>query len=90
MSKELPTQNIDISNITTLDKIAVGRYCVITHCSLPTTLKTRLEEMGLTRGATVTTLKLAPLGDPMEIKVRGYSLCIRKDTAKQFVVTPTK
>ena len=89
MSNNLHTQNIDILPITTLDEVSVGSSCVITDCSLPPTLKLRLEEMGLTRGAEVTVLKTAPLGDPMEIRVRGYALCIRKETAQHFTVFPT-
>lgn len=76
----------DIFKSYTLDEIAIGPTCQITDCRLPQSLKTRLEELGLTRGTTVTVIKLAPLGDPMEIKVRGYSLCLRKSTAKCFVV----
>ena len=87
MSNKLPHQNIDIFAISTLDNISVGSTCVITDCHLPQTLKMRLEEMGLTKGAEVTVLKTAPLGDPMEIRVRGYSLCLRKETAKSFVVS---
>lgn len=87
MSNNLPNENIENFTITTLDKITVGSTCVITTCNLPQTLKLRLEEMGLTRGAKVTVVKTAPLGDPLEICVRGYSLCIRKETAKSFVVT---
>ena len=90
MSNNLQVQNIDFFAITTLDKISVGSTCVIESCSLPQTLKLRLEEMGLTRGAEVTVLKIAPMGDPIEIRVRGYSLCIRKETAKHFTITPTK
>ena len=86
MSNNLQRQNIDIFPIATLDSISIGSTCVIADCSLPQTLKLRLEEMGLTRGAHVTVMKTAPLGDPMEIRVRGYSLCIRKETAKHFTV----
>ena len=90
MSNNLRRQNIDIFTITTLDNISIGSSCVIEQCSLPQTLKLRLEEMGLTKGAEVTVLKTAPLGDPLEIRVRGYSLCIRKETAKHFRVTTTR
>ena len=74
----------------TLDEAPVGCTCAIVRCTLPQTLKLRLEEMGLTAGTTVTVLKIAPLGDPMQICVRGYSICIRKDTAKGFVVKATR
>ena len=86
MSNILRCQNSDIFTFATLDEIATGNSCVIEKCNLPNTLKNRLEEMGLTRGAQVTVLKTAPLGDPLEIRVRGYSLCIRKDLARQYVV----
>jgi ferrous iron transport protein A len=46
----------------------------------------RLFEMGLTRGATVTVTRRAPLGDPLEIAVRGTRLCLRRHDARRFVV----
>ena len=90
MSNNLRHQNTDIFTITTLDRIEVSSSCVIEDCRLPETLKLRLEEMGLTKGAEVTVLKTAPLGDPLEIRVRGYSLCIRKDVARQYTVRRTQ
>ena len=86
MSNNLQRQNTGNLSITTLDNICVGSSCVIEDCNLPQALKTRLEEMGLTKGAEVTVLKTAPLGDPMEVRVRGYSLCIRKDLAQHYHV----
>ena len=86
MSNNLQIENRDIFHLTTLDTISVGSTCVIDGCNLPPALKLRLEEMGLTKGCEVTVLKTAPLGDPMEICVRGYALCIRKETAREFVV----
>ena len=44
-------------------------------------LKRRLMDMGLTRGTTVAVKKVAPLGDPIEVTVRGYELSLRKDDA---------
>lgn len=49
-------------------------------------LKRRLMDMGLTRGTMVTFRKVAPLGDPIEITVRGYELSIRKDEAAHIWV----
>ena len=88
MSNNLSHQNKDI--LTTLDNIPISGSCVIVSCTLPTSLRLRLEEMGLTAGTEVTILKAAPLGDPLEIRVRGYSLCIRKETAHCFTVTTYK
>ena len=86
MSNKLQTKSLDKLPTTTLDTVAVGDSCTIQYCSLPHTLKLRLEEMGLTVGAEVTILKAAPLGDPLEIRVRGYTLCIRKDLAQHYRV----
>ena len=89
MSNKMRNQNTDILSITTLDAIPAGASCKIVSSSLPEPLNGRLKEMGLTPNVTVTILKTAPLGDPMEIQARGYSLCIRKETARCFVVSPT-
>jgi len=44
-------------------------------------LRRRIMDMGITKGVTVTVRKVAPLGDPIEITVRGYELSIRKEDA---------
>lgn len=46
----------------------------------------RLREMGLLPGTSITFLRAAPLGDPIEIKVRGYNLTLRKGEAAQVLV----
>ena len=47
----------------------------------------RLEEMGLTPGEPVEIVRYAPLGDPIEIKIRGYLLSLRKEEAERIEVT---
>ncbi|MFQ5651187.1 MAG: ferrous iron transport protein A [bacterium] len=47
---------------------------------------THLLEMGLTAGTPVKLIKFAPFGDPLELKVRGYHLSIRRSEAKEIVV----
>ena len=49
-------------------------------------LKRRIMDMGLTKGAEVLVRKVAPLGDPVEITVRGYELSIRKTEAENIIV----
>ncbi|MCK9479444.1 MAG: ferrous iron transport protein A [Firmicutes bacterium] len=49
-------------------------------------IRRRLFDMGITPGATITMRKAAPLGDPVEITVRGYQLSIRKSEANSVVV----
>ncbi len=51
-------------------------------------LHERLMELGVVPGTRVLLKRFAPLGDPMEIIVRGYSLTIRKDDASQIIVRP--
>ena len=48
----------------------------------------RLREMGLLAGTRITLIRTAPLGDPIEIKVRGYHLTLRKSEAEHVVVEP--
>lgn len=49
-------------------------------------LRRRLFEMGLTKGVEVCVKKIAPLGDPISIELRGYELCLRKDDLKNIKV----
>ncbi len=48
----------------------------------------RLREMGMVPGTPVTLVRTAPLGDPLEIQVRGYSLTLRKSEAEHVLVEP--
>jgi ferrous iron transport protein A len=49
----------------------------------------RLREMGVLPGTAVTLVRVAPLGDPIEIKIRGYHLTLRKSEAEHVLVEPT-
>jgi ferrous iron transport protein A len=49
-------------------------------------LKRRLMDMGITKGVVITVQKIAPLGDPIEITIRGYELSIRKSEAEQICI----
>lgn len=70
----------------TLDKADLNTVYVIRSCNLPQTLQTRFAELGFIVGAKLTVTKIAPLGDPLEIKIMGYSLCARASELKQIVV----
>jgi Fe2+ transport system protein FeoA len=56
---------------------------------VPALNKSRLMEMGLLVGTRVELVRFAPLGDPVEIKVRGYNLSLRKHEAEQILVKLT-
>lgn len=86
MSNKNGTKNIDILPKLTLDNVGVGNSCVIERCQLPDKIKARFAEMGLVPNTAVAVLRVAPLGDPIVIRARGYELCLRKDTAQHFTV----
>lgn len=65
----------------TLRDIPVGDSAVVSRIHCAGAVKRRILDMGLTRGTTVTVRKVAPLGDPIELSVRGYELSIRKAEA---------
>lgn len=69
----------------TLRDVKPGEKCVIKNIYL-NNLRKRIIDMGLTTGTVITVKKMAPLGDPMEILVRGYSLTIRKAEARMITV----
>lgn len=70
----------------TLDKLGVGKKAVISAVGGEGVLRCRLLDMGLIPGTTVTVVKIAPLGDPIELSLRGYALSIRKDDASKITL----
>lgn len=70
----------------TLKNAKLFKKYKIVSCNLLPDIKTRFAEMGLVKDTVVTVIKKAPLGDPVEIEVRGYCLCIRQTEAEHFVV----
>jgi ferrous iron transport protein A len=69
-----------------LTSVAVGTSATVTEIKVPTSSRARLMEMGLLVGTTVELVRFAPLGDPVEIKIRGYNLTLRKSEAEQILV----
>ena len=65
----------------TLRDVKVGEKATIVRLHGEGALKRRIMDMGLTRGTEVFVRKVAPLGDPMELTVRGYELSVRKGDA---------
>jgi len=70
----------------TLNHIKPGESCTIMSVNAAGALRRRLFDMGLTPGAEIKMRKLAPLGDPMEISLRGYELSMRKAEAAMVEV----
>ncbi len=66
---------------TVLSSLTIGQRGRVAGFTIPAEQRQRLLEMGLTIGAECEVVRFAPLGDPMEIKVRGYHLSLRKSEA---------
>jgi ferrous iron transport protein A len=69
-----------------LTSLAVGTAAVVSEIKVAPENRPRLLEMGLLVGTPVELVRFAPLGDPVEIKVRGYHLTLRKHEAEQIWV----
>ncbi len=69
-----------------LTSVALGTTATVVEIKIPPEQRPRLMEMGLLVGTTVELIRFAPLGDPVEIKVRGYNLTLRKSEAEQILV----
>ena len=71
----------------TLDQLPVGKTAVITAVGGEGALRCRLLDMGLIPGTAVTVRKVAPMGDPMELRLRGYELTLRAADAKNIEIS---
>jgi len=69
-----------------LSELIVGASAVVKEFSKTGSSSLRLREMGLLVGTTVALVRTAPLGDPLELKVRGYRLTLRKSEAEHILV----
>ncbi len=69
-----------------LDQFEVGETGLIKKVEGEGRLRRRLFDMGVTPGATVYLRKKAPLGDPLEVTIRGYELTLRKSEAQLVVL----
>lgn len=75
----------------TLSDIKPGQKCVVTGISRSKSLlRKRIIDMGVTIGTEIYVRKLAPLGDPIELTLRGYELSLRKDDAALIEVEKIK
>ena len=71
----------------TLDELKIGGSAVITAVGGEGALRCRLLDMGLIPKTKVTLQKTAPLGDPIQIRVRGYELTLRLEDARNIEIT---
>ncbi|WP_090173879.1 FeoA family protein [Eubacterium oxidoreducens] len=70
----------------TLKDIKVGESCKVIKLHGEGPVKRRIMDMGITKGVEINVRKVAPLGDPIELNIRGYELSIRKNDAEMIEV----
>ena len=69
-----------------LKEVGIGESAVVVRIHGEGAIKRRIMDMGITKGVKITVRKLAPLGDPIEMTVRGYELSLRKADAELIEV----
>ena len=74
----------------TLEALPVGETARIKEVGGEGALRCRLLDMGLIPGTLVTVIKIAPMGDPIELRLRGYELTIRMEDARKITLEETK
>ena len=72
--------------MSTLKETAVGETVKVTRLAGEGPVKRRIMDMGITKGVEIYVRKVAPLGDPVEVTVRGYELSLRKADAEMILV----
>lgn len=72
--------------IKTLDNLKQGENGIISAFKGKGEVRKHLMEMGLVRGSDIKIERVAPLGDPIEVKIKGYSLSLRKEDAKKIEI----
>jgi len=77
-----------MKSASTLNRIPVGGTCKVVKLHGDGPIKRRIMDMGITKGVEIYVRKVAPLGDPMELNVRGYELSVRKSDAELIEVQP--
>ena len=75
-----------IQRMMTLKEVKVGKTAKVVKLHGEGAVRRRIMDMGITKGVEIYVRKLAPLGDPIEIKVRGYELSLRKADAEMIEV----
>ena len=72
----------------TLKELKIGESAIITEVGGEGALRQHFLDMGVIPGAEVTLIKYAPMGDPMELLIHGYTLTLRLDDAKKIGIDP--
>ena len=72
----------------TLNDVEIGSCCTVERLNDEGEIRRRIMDMGITKGAEIRVEKVAPLGDPIDLTVRGYHLSLRRSDASNIEVIP--
>ena len=75
-----------VFGLKTVNDLAIGEQGIVTQLGCSGALRRRIIDMGITPGALIIMRKAAPMGDPIEINVRGYELSIRRSEAREILL----
>ena len=78
--------NREESSLRTLKEAKIGETVIVSKLIGEGAVKRRIMDMGITKGTEIFVRKVAPLGDPVEVKVRGYELSLRKADAEMILI----
>jgi ferrous iron transport protein A len=78
-----------MADMQKLSQLAVGSHAVVKEFPKQGAAFLRLREMGMLPGTKIQLIRTAPMGDPIEVKVRGYHLTLRKTEAENVLVEPS-
>ncbi len=70
-----------VNNLISLSKLEIGQNLIIKSIDCPKNIKHKLYDLGFTKGVTVTLVSRSPLGDPLNVLIRGFNLAIEKEIA---------
>jgi len=70
----------------TLEELEIGEKATVRKLKSSGAVRRRIMDMGITKGVQVSIVKIAPLGDPIQLLVRGYDLALRREDAKLIEV----
>jgi len=76
----------EAKTISTLDRLKPGKKATVVKVGSAGAIRRRMADMGMVRGTPVEVVKVAPLGDPIEVKVKGYNLSLRKEEAAAITI----
>lgn len=80
-------KKLNAGDVGCLNDLIIGQHAIVKNVNSPNQVfKRRLLDMGITKGTKVSIKKVSPLGDPVDIQVRGYELCLRRDDLKTIMV----